>query len=286
MTAPPTKADHFHIWLPMPSTIAYSISRYFILAELVVSGVRSRPQVSTLDRWTAGTSPPSEAAYSSISRSFRSSSAICSRSCFRNSSSVIRRPNCRYLMISISSSTRSFLWGMARNSKASLSYDDQITDLFQSETNGSAQGYAEDDTRPSLMIPLDSEVGIPTTADHSFCCGRAGPVVPSCRAGCLLRRRPARLCRPPSSPRLAGSRSSRNNPSQPALHRRAGILSQPLAPALGAPADDPVKIRNGRRRGGLSIRAVSPPSGTPQDGLSCSPALGPFCLWGTAPAGT
>src|ERR1700683_1832454 len=62
MTAPPTKADHFHIWLPMPSTIAYSISRYFMLGELVGRGFRSRPQAYTLDRWAARTWPPTEAA--------------------------------------------------------------------------------------------------------------------------------------------------------------------------------------------------------------------------------
>src|SRR5664279_4539979 len=41
MTAPPMKADHFHICLPMPSTITYSIPRYLILAEPVGGGFRS-----------------------------------------------------------------------------------------------------------------------------------------------------------------------------------------------------------------------------------------------------
>jgi hypothetical protein len=34
MTAPPTKADHLHVYRPITSTTAYSIPRYSILAEL------------------------------------------------------------------------------------------------------------------------------------------------------------------------------------------------------------------------------------------------------------
>ena len=56
------KVDHLHIFPPVPSTIAYSIPRYSILAELVRGGFRSRPQASTLDRWAARTWPPTEAA--------------------------------------------------------------------------------------------------------------------------------------------------------------------------------------------------------------------------------
>jgi hypothetical protein len=44
--APPTKADHFHICRPMPSTTASSIPRCsVILVELVAGGFRSRPQI-------------------------------------------------------------------------------------------------------------------------------------------------------------------------------------------------------------------------------------------------
>src|ERR1700722_19898082 len=44
MTSPPTNADHFHIRrVPTPSTIAYSIPRYYIiLAELMGADFRSR----------------------------------------------------------------------------------------------------------------------------------------------------------------------------------------------------------------------------------------------------
>jgi hypothetical protein len=43
--APPAEADHLHMCCPMPSTTAYSIPRYSILAELVRAGFRSRSQI-------------------------------------------------------------------------------------------------------------------------------------------------------------------------------------------------------------------------------------------------
>jgi hypothetical protein len=44
------KADHLHVYRPIPSTTAYSVPRYSIIfAELMGDGFRSRPSLEPSD---------------------------------------------------------------------------------------------------------------------------------------------------------------------------------------------------------------------------------------------